>query len=86
MTEGDGPAEQARQGLMGKLSGLQVVRQARRYAPTALIAAHLLDSRQAQPFLSAGADVAFSRLDRPGEIAEQLVALLRDRPSPRAVR
>ena len=74
------------QDLLPLLPGLQVVRQARRYAPIALIAAHLLDSRQAQPFLSAGADVAFSRLDRPGEIAEQLVALLRDRPSTRAVR
>jgi len=73
------------QDLLPLLPGLQVVRQARRYATTALIAAHLLDSRQAQSFLSAGADVAFSRLDRPGEIAEQLVALLRDRPSTRAV-
>jgi len=74
------------QDLLPLLPGLQVVRQARRYAPTSLIAAHLLDSRQAQPFLSAGADVAFSRLDRPGEIAEQLVALLYDRPRPGAVR
>jgi len=74
------------QDLLPLLPGLQVVRQARRYAPTSLIAAHLLDSRQAQPFLTAGADVAFSRLDRPSEIAEQLVALLCDRPSPRAVR
>jgi len=74
------------QDLLPLLPGLQVVRQARRYAPTSLIAAHLLDSRQAQPFLTAGADVAFSRLDRPGEIAEQLVALLCDRPSTRAVR
>jgi len=74
------------QDLLPLLPGLQVVRQARRYAPTSLIAAHLLDSRQAQPFLTAGADVAFNRLDRPGEVAEQLVALLRDRPSPRAVR
>ncbi len=73
------------QDLLPLLPGLQVVRQARRYAPTSLIAAHLLDSRQAQPFLTAGADVAFSRLDRPGEIAEQLVALLRDRPSTHAV-
>ncbi len=74
------------QDLLPLLPGLQVVRQARRYAPSSLIAAHLLDSRQAQSFLSAGADVAFSRPDRPGEVAEQLVALLRDRPSPRAVR
>ncbi len=74
------------QDLLPLLPGLQVVRQARRYAPTSLIAAHLLDSRQAQSFLTAGADVAFSRLDRPGEIAEQLVALLCDRPSTRAVR
>ena len=74
------------QDLLPLLPGLQVVRQARRYAPTSLIAAHLLDSRQAQSFLAAGADVAFSRLDRPGEVAEQLVALLCDRPSTRAVR
>jgi len=75
------------QDLLPLLPGLQVVvRQARRYAPTSLIAAHLLDSRQAQSFLTAGADVAFSRLDRPGEVAEQLVALLCDRPRTRAVR
>jgi len=74
------------QDLLPLLPGLQVVRQARRYAPTSLIAAHLLDSRQAQTFLTAGADVAFSRRDRPSEVAEQLVALLCDRPSPRAVR
>jgi len=74
------------QDLLPLLPGLQVVRQARRYAPTSLIAAHLLDRGQAQPFLTAGADVAFSRRDRPGEVAEQLVALLCDRPRPRAVR
>ncbi len=74
------------QDLLPLLPGLQVVRQARRYAPTSLIAAHLPDSRQAQTFLTAGADVAFSRRDRPVEVAEQLVALLRDRPGPTAVR
>ncbi len=57
-------------------SGLQVVGQARRYAPNTLIAVHLLDPGQAPAFLAAGATVTFTHHARPADVAQQLVASL----------
>ena len=55
------------------VTGLQVVRQARRFAKGSVVAAHLLDGAQVDVFLGAGADVVFTRRISPADMVRELL-------------
>lgn len=62
--------------LLPTLSGLDLIRRTKAFAPDALIGAHALGQSGMPPLLDAGARAAFSRRIPPAEIATQLVRCL----------
>lgn len=58
------------------LSGLDVVRAVRRYAPAALVAVQVEQDWQIGPFLDAGVTTAYTRRVPPADIAAELSAVL----------
>lgn len=58
------------------LSGLDVVRRARDYAPGSVVAAQVMDSSGVDVMVAAGAEAVFTRQVPPDEIADQLFACL----------
>lgn len=62
--------------LLPTVTGVELIRRTRVFAPEALIGAHALGQSGMPPLLDAGARATFSRRIPPAEIAEQLVACL----------
>jgi CheY-like chemotaxis protein len=62
--------------LLPSLSGIELIRRARVFAPDALIGAHALSQSGMPSLLDAGARATFSRRIPPAEIAAELVACL----------
>jgi CheY-like chemotaxis protein len=60
--------------LLPSLSGVELIRRSRLFAPDALIGAHALGPSGIPPLLDAGARATFSRRIPPAEIAKELVA------------
>ncbi len=58
------------------MTGLEVLRATRRYAPRTLVGAQLNESNGSAELLAAGAAVTFSRRVTPGDIAQELAALV----------
>lgn len=58
------------------LSGLEVVRRVRRFAPDAIVAAQCLDAEGVRELVEAGAQAVFTRRIPPLDIADQLVDCL----------
>jgi CheY-like chemotaxis protein len=65
--------------LLPTLTGLELVRRTRLFAPDALVGVHALGQSGMAPLLDAGARAAFSRRIPPTEIAQELVACLHGR-------
>jgi CheY-like chemotaxis protein len=65
--------------LLPSLSGIELIRRTRVFAPDAVIGAHALGQNGMPPLLDAGARAAFSRRIPPADIAEELVACLHGR-------
>lgn len=61
---------------LAMLSGEEVVREVRRYAPESLIAAQVAYEDRIAPMLDAGADTAYARRVPPLEVSSDLVRLL----------
>ena len=66
------------------LSGLEVVRRVRTFAPEAVVGAQVLDPGGVQALVDAGAQAVFTRRIPPADIADQLLACL-DADAPREV-
>lgn len=60
------------------LSGVEVVRRVRVFAPQAVVGAQVLDAAGVQLLVDAGAQAVFTRRIPPLDIADQLLACLRD--------
>ena len=58
------------------LSGIQVVRRAREFAPQTVVGVQVLDSGEIPVLVSAGAQAVFTRRIPPVDIADQLVGCL----------
>jgi CheY-like chemotaxis protein len=58
------------------LTGLQVLEQARRYAPRTVVGVQLLDGSDVDRYLDAGARAVFTRRIPPREVADRLVSCL----------
>ena len=58
------------------VTGIDVVRRAQTYAPSAFVAAHVMDSADIEAMVEAGADAVFTRRIPPLEIADELLACL----------
>lgn len=61
------------------VSGIEVIRRAREYAPDALVFAHVLDGSSVDQMVAAGALAVFTRRIPPREIADQLMACVSGR-------
>ena len=61
---------------LAMLSGQQVVREVRRYCPSAVIAGHVAGSSRVEPMLEAGASRVHVRTVPPVEVVDDLVGLL----------
>ena len=60
------------------LPGLEVIRRVRRFAPSTLVGAHVLDGVGVGSALDAGAQAVFTRRTRPADIATELLRCLAD--------
>lgn len=60
------------------MTGIEVVRRARAFAPHTVVGAQVLDSAGVQALVDAGAQAVFTRRVPPAEIAEQLLSYVRD--------
>lgn len=58
--------------------GEEVVREARRFAPSTLVVAQVAYEDRIQPLLDAGARAAYTRRVPPGDVARELMVLLRE--------
>lgn len=58
------------------LTGAEVVRRAREYAPDTVVGAQVLDSGAIRSFVEAGAQAVFTRQTPPAEMADQLLSCL----------
>lgn len=67
------------------LSGDQVVRRTRTYAPETVIGAQVLDNEGIRAFVDAGAHAVFTRRIPPAEMADQLLSCLTGDRSVRAL-
>lgn len=56
------------------VAGLQVVKQARRYARGSVIGAQVLDGSEVDAFLAAGADAVFTRRIPPADMVQELMS------------
>jgi CheY-like chemotaxis protein len=65
--------------LLPSMSGIEVIRRTRTFAPDAMIGAHALGQSGMPPLVHAGARATFSRRIPPAEIAVELVACLHGR-------
>jgi CheY-like chemotaxis protein len=65
--------------LLPSLSGVELIRRTRLFAPDAVIGAHALGQTGMPPLLDAGARATFSRRIPPADIANELVACLHGR-------
>jgi DNA-binding NarL/FixJ family response regulator len=65
------------------LSGIQLTRRARDFAPHTVVGAQVLDGAHIPALVDAGAHAVFTRRIPPVEIADQLMGCLSGRRSPR---
>jgi CheY-like chemotaxis protein len=64
------------------LSGLEVVQRVRTFSPQSVVGVQVLDADAVQQLVDAGADAVFTRRIPPLDIADQLVACLREDAAP----
>lgn len=67
--------------LLPSIPGEEVVRAVRELCPTTLLAAQVDDSDAVPRLIEAGVSAVFSRRIPPSEVADQVVAHLRERPT-----
>lgn len=63
-------------GVLPMISGEQVIREVRAFAPSAIVAAQAEHDGQVGPLLEAGATIAFTRRVSPADVAHELCRLL----------